>query len=115
MTALLVLTFAILVIILCATRNPAFFTDLFYRDGKGDQKKTFYNVAGVTATACLLWACYKDNMEDYAFICLFSVYLVTVGGFEVMLKMMSMVIEFKNGKPTSTSSVTTTSTQTEAK
>ena len=79
-----------------------FFVDIMKRDGKYSSKKVFYNVAGVAATVVLLWLAYKDTMEDYAFICLYSVYLVTVGGFEVMLKMMAMIIEFKNGRSTTT-------------
>ena len=83
-----------------------FFVDIMKRDGKYSSKKVFYNVAGITATIALLWVTYKDTMEDYAFICLFSVYLVTVGGFEVMLKMMAMIIEFKNGRSTTTTTAT---------
>lgn len=89
-----------------------FINDIVHRDGKGSSKKLWYNIAGLTATIILLWVCYKDTFEDYAFICLFSVYLVTVGGFEVMLKMMAMVIEFKTGKPSST--ITTTKETTNA-
>lgn len=71
--------------------------DITHRDGKGSSKKVWYNIAGLTSTIIVLWVCYKDTMEDYSFICLFAIYLVTVGGFEVMLRMMAMVIAFKNG------------------
>ena len=85
-----------------------FLKDITGRDGKFSSKKVWYNVAGFASTACLLWIAYKDTFEDYAFICLYAVYLVTVGGFEVMLKMMAMIIEFKNGKPSSITTETVT-------
>jgi hypothetical protein len=44
-------------------------------------------------------------MEDWAFICLYATYLITVGGFEIILKMMAMIIEFKNGKGATNASI----------
>lgn len=90
-----------------------FLTDITYRDGKGSSKKLWFNLACLTATITLLWVCYKDNMEDWAFIIFYAIYLITVGGFEIILRMMAMVIEFKNGKPASTSTITTTTATTE--
>ena len=75
-----------------------FFKDINYRDGKGSSKKWWFNIACLTATIILLWICYKDNMEDYAFIALFSIYLTCLGGFEVIPKILAMVLEFKTGK-----------------
>jgi len=115
MRTLLILVFGILVIILAAYRNPVFFREMFSRDGTISSKKFWYSAAALTATICLLWVTYKDNMDDWIYVCLFCIYLVTVGGFEVMLKMMAMVIEFKTGKPATSSTTTTTSTSTEVK
>ena len=106
MIALLALAFAVLVILLCAYHHPQFFKAIVSRDGKISSKKLWYNFAGATATACLLWITYKDDMEDWTYICFYSIYLVTVGGFEVMLKMMAMIIEFKNGRSTTTTTLT---------
>lgn len=85
--------------------------EINYRDGKYNSKLVWYNLSCLTATSVVLWTCYRDLMEDYAFIWLFSIYLITVGGFEVILKAMSMIIDFKNGKPTSTVTSTVTSTE----
>ena len=83
-----------------------FFIDLMGRDNKWSSKKVFYCIAGLVATICLLWITYRDTMEDWNYICLFSVYLVTVGGFEVMLKMMAMVLDFKSGRSVTTTTAT---------
>lgn len=76
----------------------SFLKDITHRDDKGSSKKLWYNGAALTATIVLLWVAYKDNMEDWAFITFYAVYLGTVGGFEVVLKIMDMLIQFKNGK-----------------
>lgn len=75
----------------------SFLKDITHRDGKGSSKKIWYNGAALAATCVLLWVCYKDNMEDWAFITLYAIYLCTVGGFEVVLKMLDMMIKLKNG------------------
>jgi hypothetical protein len=87
-----------------------FLTDITHRDGKGSSKKLWYNLACVAATVCLLWITYKDTFEDWAYICLYLIYLACIGGFEVVPKMMAMIIEYKNGKP-----LTTTTTIQEVK
>lgn len=53
-------------------------------------------------------------MEDYAFICLFLAYLLTVGGFEVILKMTQMVVDIKSGHSSTTVAQTTTKENTSA-
>lgn len=82
-----------------------FFKDITHRDNRGSSKKLWFNMACLTATFVLGWVCYKDNMEDWAFICLYATYLITVGGFEIILKMMAMIIEFKNGKGATNASI----------
>ena len=93
-----------------------FLLDVAGRDGKWSSRKIWYNICGITSTVCLLWLTYQIKPADeisWMYIALYSIYLVTVGGFDVMLKMMTMIIEFKNGKPTTTSVETATSTKTE--
>jgi hypothetical protein len=84
-----------------------FWKETLGRDGKWNDKKIAYAIACLVASYILVFIAWKDNMEDWAFICLYCAYLVTVGGFEIILKMMAMIIEFKNGKP----SMTTTTIQ----
>lgn len=74
-----------------------FIKDITHREGKGSGRKFWFNIACCTATAVLLWVTARDTMEDEYLICLYSVYLVTVGGFEVIPKMLSMIIDLKNG------------------
>lgn len=76
----------------------AFIKDITHRDGIGSSKKLWFNISCFTATYVLVLVARKDTMEDYAFICLFAVYLVTVGGFEVIPKILAMILEFKTGK-----------------
>lgn len=85
-----------------------FLRDITSRDGKASSKKLWFNIACFTSTVIVTWMAYLHCMEDYAFIALFSVYLVTVGGFEVIPKMLGMMIEFKNGKGTTTNTTITT-------
>ena len=82
------------------------FYDITHRNGQGSSKKVWYNVAGLTSTIIILWICYKDTMEDYAFICLFMTYLLTVGGFEVILKITQMIVDIKSGKSSTSTSTT---------
>lgn len=76
----------------------SFFKDILGRDDKWSSKKLWYNVACLTATIVVLVMAYRNTMEAYAYICLYSVYLVTVGGFEVIPKILAMILEFKSGK-----------------
>ena len=80
-----------------------FIMDITHRDGSGSSKKLWYNLACMTATVVLLWCAWAlpsdKGLEDWAFIWLFAIYLVTVGGFEVLLKMMTLVVAWKGGKP----------------
>lgn len=85
-----------------------FLHDLTHRNGQGSSKKFWYNISALTSTIILLWICYKDTMEDYAFIFLFMAYLLTVGGFEVILKMTQMVIDLKSGTTSSKTSTVVT-------
>lgn len=75
---------------------------LIHRNGEVSSKKVFFCVACAVATVILLWVTYHQHLEygmtDEWFVALFMVYLVTVGGFEVIPKMLAMLIEFKNGK-----------------
>jgi hypothetical protein len=72
-----------------------FLHDLTHRDGQASTKKFFYAMACTVATICLVWITYRDTMEDWAYITLFLVYLLTVGGFEVILKMAQMIVDIK--------------------
>jgi hypothetical protein len=78
-----------------------FFTGLTHRNGEVSTKKIFYGVAGAASTFIIVYEALKlptpDGMDDWAFIWLFAIYLVTVGGFDVILEMMRLVISFKNG------------------
>jgi hypothetical protein len=74
-----------------------FITDLTHRDGKGSSKKLWFNIACLIATIIICWVAYKDTMEDYAFIVFYAVYLACIGGFEIIPKLLGMIIEFKNG------------------
>jgi hypothetical protein len=91
-----------------------FLHDITHRNGQGSSKKFWYNIAGLTATIVVLWVCYKDTMEDYAFICLFLTYLLTVGGFEVILKMTQMIVDIKSGHSSTTVTTSTTKENTNA-
>lgn len=78
-----------------------FVKDITHRNGEGSSKKLWYNLACLAATAVLLRLAWKlstaDGMEDWTFVWLFAIYLVTVGGFDVILEMMRLVIQWKTG------------------
>jgi phage-related holin len=74
------------------------FKEINSRDGKWSSKKIWFNVCCLTATIVLAWIAYKDTMEDYAFIIFYCIYLVCLGGFEIIPKVLGMVLEFKTGK-----------------
>lgn len=78
-----------------------FIRGITHRNGEPSSKKFWYNVAGLAATAIILYLAYtlptERGMEDWVFVWLFAIYLVTVGGFEVILQMMRMMLEWKNG------------------
>jgi len=74
-----------------------FIKEIFTRDGAASSKKFWFHGACLTATIVLLWVCYKDNMEDWAFIVLYGIYLACLGGFEIIPKILGMILEFKNG------------------
>lgn len=70
--------------------------DLNSRDGQLSSKKLWYNLSCLTSTVVVLWACYRDSIEDFYFICLIGIYLCTVGGFEVILEILRLVKGVKN-------------------
>ena len=88
-----------------------FLKEITERNGESSSKKLWYNGACLTATIVLLWICYKDTFEDWAFISIYSVYLVTVGGFEVIIDLVNKIIEFKTGKKETPSADTPAATQ----
>lgn len=75
-----------------------FIKDLTHRGEVGSSKKFWYNISCLTATIVLFQVFIANTMEDYYMVILYAVYLVTVGGFEVIPKMLAMFIEFKTGK-----------------
>lgn len=78
----------------------SFFKDIMGRDNKWSSKKVWFNIACLTGTFVLLLVAYKDTMEDYAFICLYAVYMASIGGSEIIPKMLAMILEFKTGRKT---------------
>jgi hypothetical protein len=83
-----------------------FLLDIMGRADKFSSKKVWYNGACLTVTGCLLWVTYKDSMDDMSYITLYSIYLMCLGGFEVIPKVLGMVLEFKNGRTTTTITAT---------
>ena len=83
-----------------------FIRGLTHRNGMASSKKTWFNGACLTATAIMAWLAYKlptvDGMDDWAFIWLFAIYLVTVGGFDVLLEMMKLALQWKTVKEINT-------------
>lgn len=84
--------------------NMKFLKDITHRGDVGSSKKFWFNIACFTATVIIIklaWQlCSEYGMDDRVFVCLFVAYLASVGGFEVIPKMLAMIIEFKTGKGT---------------
>lgn len=78
-----------------------FIKDITHRDGKGSSKKFWYNIACLTATVVILWTAYKlptaEGMDDWVFIWLFGIYLVTAGGFDVILEVLRLILQLRTG------------------
>lgn len=78
-----------------------FIKDLTHRNGQGSSKKFWYNMACFTATVVMLWIASKlpteFGMDDWIFVVLFGVYLITVGGFEVILEVAKLFIQWRTG------------------
>lgn len=78
-----------------------FLTDITSRNGAVSSKKFWYNVAGATGTGVVVWLAYKlptpDGMDDMTYVWLFGIYLLTVGGFDVILETMRLLVQFKSG------------------
>ena len=72
--------------------------DLVARDGKLSSKKVWYNVSCAASTLIMIYVTVKQIKVDYYYICLFSIFLVTVGSFEVIPKMLAMLIEWRTGR-----------------
>lgn len=81
--------------------NFPFVKGLTHRNGEPSSKKFWYNIAALVASIVIIWEGYKlptvDGMDDWSFIWLFAIYLITVGGFEVILEMMRLAITWKTG------------------
>lgn len=79
-----------------------FLRDITYRDGSGSSKKVWYNMSCLSATIIILWTGYKlpteQGMDDWTYIWLFAIYLCTVGGFEVVLQILKLIVQWKNGQ-----------------
>jgi hypothetical protein len=79
----------------------SYFKDIFYRDGQGSTERTWYNVAGLAATFVVVYlACYTHEaggVDIWAYVWIFAIYLITVGGFKVLLEMMRLLVSWKTG------------------
>jgi hypothetical protein len=69
------------------------------RHGQFDSKKFFRNVACCVATVIIIklaWTLNEvDGMDDMAFVWLFLAYLISVGGFDILLE----AIKYLRGVP----------------
>ena len=77
--------------------------EISQRDGKLSSKRFWYNAAGLASTLIIVYLAWTlptvNGMEDWVFVWVFAVYLITVGGFEVILEMMRLAIQWKNCSP----------------
>lgn len=83
----------------------SFLKDIAGRDGKWSSKKVYYNLACLMATGCLGYITYR-GMTDTYYIVLYSIYLACLGGFEIIPKILGMVLQLKNGQTTTTTTAT---------
>ena len=83
-----------------------FWIDIMGRADKFSSKKLWFNLSCLTATGCLIWITYKASMEDAMYITLYCIYLMCLGGFEILPKVLSMVLDFKSGRQTTTTTFT---------
>jgi hypothetical protein len=94
----------------------SYFKDIFYRDGQGSTERTWYNVAGLAATFVVIYlACYTHEaggVDIWAYVWIFAIYLITVGGFKVLLEMMRLLVSWKTGIVPATTETTKTTTET---
>lgn len=85
----------------------SFLKDITHRDGEGSSKKLWYNVACGAATVIMLWEAFQlpsaYGMDDWAFIWLFGVFLLSVGGFEVLLQVVRLIKGVPDANNTATS------------
>ena len=93
-----------------------YFKDIFYRDGSGSTERTWYNIAGLATTLVVLYLPFyiheKDGVDVWAYVWIFAIYLVTVGGFKVLLEMMRLLVSWKTGVVPATTETTKTTTET---
>jgi predicted outer membrane lipoprotein len=80
-----------------------FIKDITSRNGEGSSKKLWYNGACLVSSIVVIrlaWTLPTEyGMEDWAFVWLLGVFLVCVGGFDVILEMMRLAIQWKSGTP----------------
>lgn len=62
-----------------------FIKDLVTRDDKASATKIWMNVACAVATAVVIWYAWKLALTDWMFV----LYLATVGGFDIIFKLIS--------------------------
>jgi hypothetical protein len=96
-----------------------FIKDITSRNGEGSSKKLWYNGACLFSTIMMLYITYKQpteyGFEDWAYVCLVLVYLGCVGGFDVILEMMRLLVQFKNGSVGTEITKTSTEVKTQTK
>ena len=79
-----------------------FFIDIMGRADKFSSKKVWFNISCLIASGCLCYITYRNDMDDTYYIILYSIYLTCLGGFEIIPKILAMVLEFKTGRTTTT-------------
>lgn len=84
-------------------KKVGFFKSIVYRDGASSSKKLWYHGACAVACVIMLYLAFTlptdRGMEDWTFVWLFAIFMLTVGGFDVILQALKLIIEWKNGKP----------------
>ena len=91
-----------------------FFADIMGRADRFSSKKVWFNLSCLIASGCLCYITYRNDMDDFYYIVLYSIYLTCLGSFEIIPKILAMVLEFKTGKPSNIdTTLTTTKTTTE--
>ena len=83
----------------------AFLKDIAGRDGKWSSRKVWYNLSCLSVTGCMIYITYR-GMDDNGYIAMLSIYLITVGCFDVLLKVIDMILQFKGSRTTTTITAT---------